>query len=115
MGKTDSEVYEKLVTEKSKVYKTVIIVLAILLFLFIIATVALTVLYCKTGAIGKTTEFDIQTQGGDVQNSNISTNNSTVSGNIQIVDNSPIIIAAIICATAVILVGGLCLLRFLKK
>ena len=115
MGKTDSEVYEKLITEKSRIYKTIIIVLAILLFFFIITTVMFAVLYSRTGAIGKTTEFDIQTQGGDLQENNINTNNSTVSGNIQVVDNSAIIIVSIICVTVIILGGIICLLRFLKK
>lgn len=115
MGKTDSEVYEQLVKEKSKVYKTIIIVLVILLFLFIIATTVLAVLYTEHAAIAKELEINVETQGGDLSESLINSNGSTVNGNIQVKDNTAIIIVAIICVTVIIIGGTICLLYFMIK
>lgn len=115
MPKTDKEVYEQLIAEKSKNYRVIITILVFLLLLFVVATIVLSVLYVNQGSIGKETSIDIQTQGGDIKESNISSPNSTISGTIQTKNNDTVLICAIICGTVILIGGAVCLLRFLKK
>lgn len=117
--KDDIKVYEQLVAEKCKGYRTAIAVLTTLLVIFFVATVVLAVLYFGSGKMVKETEITIQTDGGAVENGIIGSDNSTINNGVMTTtkteSNTPLIIALIAFVTLFVLGGGLCLLLYMKK
>lgn len=117
--KDDIEVYEKLVAEKCKGYRTAIAVLITLLVIFFVATIVFAVLYFGSGKMVKETEITIQTDGGSLENGIINSDNSTINSgtitNTTTQNNTPLICAIIGFVSLFVLGGGLCLLLYMKK
>ena len=117
--KDDRQVYEQLVTEKCKGYRTAIAVLTALLIIFFVATIVLAVLYFGSGVMVKETEVTITTDGGSLDSNIIGSDNTTVNSgtitNTSTESNTALIVA--IVAFVILFVGGgaICLLLFLRK
>lgn len=117
--KDDIEVYEKLVAEKCKGYRTAIAVLITLLVIFFVATVVLAVLYFGSGSMVKETEVTINTDGGTVGDGIYGSDNATFNtGTITntTTESNTTLIVVIVAFVSLFIVGGVvCLLLYLRK
>lgn len=117
--KDDIEVYEKLVAEKCKGYRTAIAVLITLLVIFFVATVVLAVLYFGSGSMVKETEVTINTDGGMVGDGIYGSDNTTFNtGTITntTTESNTTLIVVIVAFVSLFIVGGVvCLLLYLRK
>ena len=117
--KDDRQVYEQLVIEKCRGYRTAIAVLTALLIIFFVATVVLAVLYFGSGSMVKETEVTITTDGGSLDSNIIGSDNTTInSGSITntTTESNTKLIVAIIAFVCVFVGGGaICLFLYLRK
>lgn len=111
--RTDEEVKAILIREKKR-RDTIIAVLAFFIVICIIVAICFTVLYFKSNDSDKQDDIRIYTDGGEILNSNLYTNNSATNGNVTISSNAPIV-GGIIVAGICVLGGFLCLLYFARK
>ena len=114
MSRTDEEVYQKLVKERNKRQVTVIAVLAFLLFLFVVATIVLSVLYFGDGELVKESEIKVYTDGGYIQDTNIDSYQSATNGDVSIQQNNTTLIGILIVSGLVVFGGFICLLFYLR-